>query len=412
MKKRKTIKICLALSAFASITYLSSNFMMKTENNISRNTEIALVDPTSAEFKDAIDMSLKEKYGDNYKEVITKNAQAVNMARQFNSKVKNKVTNEIQYPSDFGGMYINDNQELVIQMVNNSKEKSVIKPLASSISNDIIYEYVDNSYEDLENVNDRIIKYFSNENIVNDILSANYIDVINNTVIVELKNNTIEEQEWFKKNVVNSNLIKFIKGDSISKETATYNAGGASSVCSIGYRAKLNGKEGYVTAGHCVKLNQDISGYGKVTARAYVPAEGIDGAFVQLYSGNSITNNIQWGYSNVTHIDTNNSIPITGTIIAKSGKSTHATSGAVLFPNFSYTDSESKVYYSRLIHASAQCFEGDSGGVVYTFGVTNTGTVVGIVQGKNVTNGGPASQGNLLFSRSDWIDNNLGITRY
>lgn len=67
---------------------------------------------------------------------------------------------------------------------------------------------------DLEIVNNKIIEYFqingtkSYENI-----AFNYVDEESKLVIVGLINNTEEEQEKFRKNIVDSELIKFIKGE-------------------------------------------------------------------------------------------------------------------------------------------------------------------------------------------------------
>ena len=65
--------------------------------------------------------------------------------------------------------------------------------------------------KDLENVNNKIVEYFSSNNEY-DNLSYNYVDEENKVVVVGLINNTKEEQERFKKLIVDSNLIKFVTG--------------------------------------------------------------------------------------------------------------------------------------------------------------------------------------------------------
>ena len=65
--------------------------------------------------------------------------------------------------------------------------------------------------KELENVNNKIVEYFSSNNEY-DNLSYNYVDEENKVVVVGLINNTKEEQERFKKLVVDSNLIKFVTG--------------------------------------------------------------------------------------------------------------------------------------------------------------------------------------------------------
>lgn len=66
--------------------------------------------------------------------------------------------------------------------------------------------------DELNDVNNKIIEYFSNDNVEYNNLSFNYVDEENKVVIVGLIDNSKKQQEQFKKNVVDSNLIKFIQG--------------------------------------------------------------------------------------------------------------------------------------------------------------------------------------------------------
>lgn len=408
MKKRKVVKICLAMSVFASITIFSGKIMMKPNNNIKNNNEIAIIDPNSPELKAATDAAFKEQLGENYKEIVVKNVQSSKVASQLIEKYQIQKTGEIKYPSDFGGMYINDNQELVIQIVKNSKSRSSIKATVANISNDVVYEYVEHSNEELENINNQIIEYFTNAKSIYEGFKANYVDVVNNIVVVELKNNTVEEQNWFKENVIDSDLIKFIKNETTTIETTAYNAGGGQEdYCSIGYRAKRNGIEGFVSAAHCITSTTNfLAPYGSAIETAYYPSEGIDGVFMSLYSGNSVSNNIQWPSSNTTSITTVTSdFPIFGTLIAKSGVKTHATSGQIT--NVNYSQSESGVYWSKLVLTSADAWKGDSGGIVYY----PNGTVAGIVHGVQTKNGVKVDN-TMSYSRANFINSKLNLTRY
>lgn len=66
---------------------------------------------------------------------------------------------------------------------------------------------------DLNDINNQIIEYFQTNGIVSyDNYSFNYVDEVENVVVVGLINNSPEAQTWFKKNVVDSKLIKFVKG--------------------------------------------------------------------------------------------------------------------------------------------------------------------------------------------------------
>ena len=68
------------------------------------------------------------------------------------------------------------------------------------------------SEEQLNNINDKIIAYFSSDNAEYNNLSFNYVDTINKKVVVGLLDNSKEEQEKFKKQVVDSEYIVFIEG--------------------------------------------------------------------------------------------------------------------------------------------------------------------------------------------------------
>ena len=64
----------------------------------------------------------------------------------------------------------------------------------------------------LVEINNRITDYFLMDDIEYTNLSFNYIDSNQNKVIVGLYENTKEQQDEFKRIVVNSNLIVFIDG--------------------------------------------------------------------------------------------------------------------------------------------------------------------------------------------------------
>lgn len=66
--------------------------------------------------------------------------------------------------------------------------------------------------EELNNINDQISEYFISNEIDYHNLGAHYVDEENKVVVVELIVNTSDEQKWFRENVVNSDLIKFIQG--------------------------------------------------------------------------------------------------------------------------------------------------------------------------------------------------------
>lgn len=417
MKKVKIIIMSVTILALISTVLLVSNSLI-FKKQVSKDdiSQLSYIDVNSKEFNDSIMEAFKKEYGENYKEILAKNEESSSIASKIALEYMNQDSGEINYPTDFGGQYINEDNDLVIQIVKNSNSNKSIKQTALNISENVVYEYVNNSYEELKNVNDKIIAYFSNENAINNGLNANYIDVIKNVVIVELKNNSIEEQNWFKNSVIDSNLIRFIKSDKPTSLTTTYNAGGnINNYCSIGYRAKRNNVSGFITAAHCYSLNYNINGFGEVIDRKADYANGIDGEFVQLSSGNSVTNNIQWSTYTTKSISTNTNmykVLVVGGAIAKSGITTQATSGKITNLEYSSLGTDG-TYNAKFVLTTANCDNGDSGGVVYQPGNQATGGIVaGIVHAKECTTPACDQPGPMIFSRADFLDSKLSLSRY
>lgn len=71
----------------------------------------------------------------------------------------------------------------------------------------------------LEEVNDKIITYFSTNDVSTyDNYVFNYVDEENNTVVVGLLNNTKEEQDKFKSLIVDSKYIRFVQSEKLKNE--------------------------------------------------------------------------------------------------------------------------------------------------------------------------------------------------
>ena len=70
------------------------------------------------------------------------------------------------------------------------------------------------SYDDLYEVNNTIVSYFSENSILDyDNYSYNYVDDKNKVVVVGLLDNSIKSQEEFKRKVIDSELIRFEQGE-------------------------------------------------------------------------------------------------------------------------------------------------------------------------------------------------------
>ena len=66
--------------------------------------------------------------------------------------------------------------------------------------------------KELKKINDKITEFYINNNDTAGNLGSHYVDEENKVVVVELINNSKEEQEKFRKEVIDSEYIKFVQG--------------------------------------------------------------------------------------------------------------------------------------------------------------------------------------------------------
>lgn len=422
MKNVKKIGVVILAILVIPILYLSKN-SIKTN----KNETIAY---NSVEMQQFVD-SLKEEYGESYETIISKNEKATQKAELLEKSfvVENEKT---IYPDNFGGSYVNENNELVVQIVNNSKAKKLKYNSANNeitLDNDIIKEVVNYSYNDLTEVNDVIINYFSNHS-VDEYFVGNYVDIKNNIVVVELKEINDDYINKFKREVINSSMVEFRVGKRIST-VASYKAGSLftftrtyvikngqatneitdmNATCSIGARAKRNGVSGYITAGHCFgKMNStptsSILPNGTYVTRTYT--KSMDAAFVKLSSGNTVTNNLdKTGYQASFINTTGQNYFTTGTAVGKVGGKSGYGNGVIGSINYSVTDDD-KAYHTNLVQANIPTQNGDSGGPVF---IVNIQTLSGGAPLIGIVSVGGA---NLVgFYNYNNIVSSLGLTKY
>ena len=68
------------------------------------------------------------------------------------------------------------------------------------------------SLRELNDINNKIIEFYINNNDKAGNIGSHYVDEENKVVVVELIDNSSEEQEKFKQEVVDSKYIKFVQG--------------------------------------------------------------------------------------------------------------------------------------------------------------------------------------------------------
>ena len=367
--------------------------------------ENLLTDPI---FNAEYEKTLIAEYGENYKDIFARNTQAAENAQKIVKFFPTSKSGEVTFPEYIGGLYINNNENLVIQVIKNAIPTS--KNEKFSIYNDIIsldktakIEYVESSYAELNALNKKITEYFL-ENVKKSNISAVYIDVIENTVVVELEKCDNEEIKSFKKSLIDSPLITFQKATKGIVKTATYNAGAALNAGAggtIGYRAKLGSTNGFVTAGHAVMYNGNTLGsYG--TVKKWQDSGKVDAAWVQ--STHTFTNNLaSQTYPTVT-LNTldQSSYATVGLLVGKVGNSTKGQTGRV--QNTSWSGTIGTTAYTQLIETNIYNNCGDSGGPAFT--MVSPATVLGI------STAGYCPGNKAFIVRADNIKAAFGITRY
>ncbi len=361
------------------------------------------------------EVALITAYGDDYDAYLKRNAYELKIAQKIHEKL-------IKYgdtlPNFYGGSYISDDSyNLIVQVVKDNipNESDLDYDLYQSIINmdsTIKIEYVKNSYAELKKINDLITNQALSKSIDIDKFVGNYIDVYSNNVKVEVAGGLDTISNDVKSQLPKSDLIQFVASER-KIDTSELKAGsgittqGKPDSCSLGFRAKYNGMDGYITAGHCFSGEQDASSGGIVVKKIY--SGSVDAAFVHLTSSSyTLSNSLAYTSGDITSLNDIVICPYleVGTAVAKVGVKTHYTAGTVL--NNSYRVTVNNVNFTDMVLTDVYASGGDSGGPVFIPTVEDGGvTLIGIVKGGNIYN--PSS---MIFTKEENIYSQLRYERY
>ena len=348
---------------------------------------------------------------------------------QEQANVISEIEKEMQkesYPSYYGGSYISDDSShVILQIVKENIPKTVNSRAITSynkirnVSNNIEIQYVKNSYKELEEINNKLVEYYSSENADISNLGSHYVDVFNNVVVVELLDNTSTkvnnlkqvtfDGNMYKTKALDSDVIVFVKGERQTDHATTLKAGQQISVpgglCSMGYRVKIGGKAGYITAGHCFSGTGQSATGG--TVKKYKESGKVDAAFVQTTSSYSPSNSLYYTSGSITTLN-NTLCPILSVnqAIAKAGRTTGYTSGKI--KNLNYSGNYDGIYFTGLVAADYSTEGGDSGGAVF---VPSNATSAGGGAPVAGINKGTSSYG-AAFVKDTEIYQAFGYSRY
>ena len=178
----------------------------------------------------------------------------------FGNNMRITEDNDSVYPDFIGGIYYNDNGNMVVQIVQNAVSRDTA--LYGTVKNflaeadDIIVEYVKFSYNELkaaiEVLNVSYLVSFWSEDFNN--LESFGVDTRNNRIVVYLNVYNEEEIARFKNEILDSPMISFFEAYeplvNFNEIRPGMDLGGASA----GYRVRHNatGRLGFVTAAHSV----------------------------------------------------------------------------------------------------------------------------------------------------------------
>ena len=376
---------------------------------------------------------LQNKYGDNYKEQIDKNWESAELAEKIRNHFLMNIDGEYIYPNYIGGMYINDNNDLVLQIVKDNipkiedKEFNIYNTIIN-LSDKMIIEYVKHSYSELKEAQNRIDNYYKEKNsfktyaIYNnkkvekdsykfdDGLETTSIDELENKLIIGLSNYDRKLMVQLDEIIKNPDIVKYEKTGKNVDEHYTGGLLPGNQTCSLGYRARDSSNTsvvGMMTAGHCsdtggsigtVIIGQDGQLFG--TVWSWQKSGSIDAAFIFTAYGQSLSNKLRYNSSGNGVGPTLKTFVISsftkGQWIGKVGMKTKYSTGTVI------SGSVSAGGLTNLVSANYNSAGGDSGGIVFG-GSTSNYKTAGIHKG---------TYGNKVFSKASIINSTFGISRY
>lgn len=177
---------------------------------------------------------------------------------------------------------------------------------------------------------------------------------------------------------------------------------------SMGYRARKDGYDGFVTTAHGVPntIGTNVTSDGSTvmgTVQAWNYEMGADAAFIRTNSSFSPTNTINNGSTNVGTLGLSLWEPVAGLEVSAIGAATSSVRTGVIY-------STSYVYYDInniawvLVSCDVYGQNGDSGSLVYR-----------VINGENYAAGiykGVAPSGRYVFSKASTINSLFSLSRY
>ena len=315
---------------------------------------------------------------------------------------------DAEYPVNYGGAYINENKDLVIQLTNIDADTQAYYSKIIDLEN-VKFEKVDQSVYELREIKDRILKEVKigeGNGIAGIVIATKDNAVAVYTVVNDADASTYTVTNEVRKVAGISDDVKYVPAAGYDSMCATVQPGteinGLGTSRSIGFWAKdSNGNLGIVTAPHStITVGTTMSIGGTTFGIAQTPANSgtVDAVFVKRTNTSFLPSRYISGLNCSIKSQSYITLPV-GASTRSKGMTSGCQYGTVVDINYTTTYG-----ISDTILTTAPSQSGDSGGIVINDGELDC--LVGIITGHQ------GSTGYQICIKAKNIFDRLNVTVY
>lgn len=340
----------------------------------------------------------------------------------FNNNLQSRSYETQEYPTWFGGAYIDSDSRLVVKTTDvnlnifNGLNNIEVSPCEYSMNE---FNILTDKITQLANEGDSFIL----ENVI-----MYGEDIPSNSYVIGLRDNSEQVRMTFLNKISSSPFIKFVKCSDMrltsaplkcASEIANYDKA-KPTAATMGYRArKADGTVGIVTVGHFISKGQTLSLRNKTAIGECLDSRNNDGlldaAFCKITNKDySPSNEIEFMVDAAKDtLSTDLAQPPTGSIVNMVGYKSKRKSGTI-FEASRNVIIDKKQTLADVILMTCVPVEGDSGGIVYALTKSsNKRSTVGINVGSlkiDYSDGSSATYG--ICCKAYLINRTFNISRY
>ena len=168
---------------------------------------------------------LIEKYGEEFMANLN---QAHENDEALMALFPKNESGEPVYPDFIGGIYYNDDGNMVVQLVTDAQTNDV--ELRTAVDNliaerNIIVEYVEFSHNEISATMDTLATITNERPDIFDCIDSIAEDTLNNRVEIRMRDCNEEEIAWFRENVFDSPILSFVQSPGLYEDYISANEG-------------------------------------------------------------------------------------------------------------------------------------------------------------------------------------------